>query len=620
MGKIGKILPGLLRRELLAGGLAGLIGGLVFWWALQAQNMTSTVPGLLGITLSTTGVLLHIIAAALMGAVFGALVRHQPRGHAASISGGILYGLIWWIGRPITLGALFDGRGPTWSLAEASTALPSLIGHLLYGGLTGLGSYVLVALYSIIRREDETISAPADQPQKRVVILGGGFGGVSVAQRLEQLYSRDSSLEINLVSESNYLIFTPMLAEVASSGLEAQHISAPIRTACPHTQFHRAEVVEVDAEKQMVWTRDGGPGPADAIHYDHLVLALGSVPHYFDLPGMEEHSFTLKSLEDAVLLRNHVIAMLEHADSEPDAQERRRQLTFAVVGGGFAGTETIAELFDLVRNVLRFYPNIQPEEPRFVLIHARDRILPELGPKLGEYALRKLQARGIEFRLSSRVTGAGVDTVLLDEGESLAACTLVWTAGNRPHPLLTSLDCERNRAGAVIVDSSLRVPGLNNVWAVGDCAVIPDPDNEGQPYPPTAQHALREGKVLAENIAATTAGKALKPFRFRAIGVLVGLGHRTAAADIRGMRFSGLLAWLMWRSIYLSKLPGIEKKVRVTLDWAIDLLFPRDIVLTSPTDRSTAPHPASNPYPLDPPAEPSETELSQADPAKCPIP
>ena len=382
-----------------------------------------------------------------------------------------------------------------------------------------------------------------------------------------------------------------MLAEVASSGLEAQHISAPIRAACPHTRFYRAEVLEIDGSEQLVRTGSGGSAIAEAIPYDHLVLALGSIPNYFGLPGLEEHSFSLKSLEDATRLRNHIIGLLELADSEPDDTERRRQLTFVVAGGGFAGTETIAELFDLVRGVLRFYPNIQGGELRFVLIHSRDRILPELSAELGNYALSKLQARGIEFMLNSRVTGATPQAVLLEEDQSVATHTLVWTAGNQPNPLLRGLSCERNRAGAVIVDSSLQVKDLNNVWAVGDCAEIPDPDNEGRSYPPTAQHALREGKLLAENIAATITGKPLKRFRFRAIGVLVGLGHRTAAAEIRGRRFSGLVAWLMWRSIYLSKLPGMEKKVRVTLDWIIDLFFPRDIVLTSTSERSSMPRP-----------------------------
>ena len=564
------------------------MGGLLFWWALQAQGMMSSAPGLLGVKLSGGGVVLHLLASIVLGAGFGALSRYQPQAHAATISGGLLYGLLWWILGPITLGALFEGLGPTWSLGEATSAFPSLIGHLLYGGLTGLGFYILVDVSMHLRPDPEPEGA-SEVARTRVVILGGGFGGVSVARRLEQIYSGDPSLEITLVSQSNYLLFTPMLAEVASSALEAQHISAPIRASCPHTRFFRAGVESIDTSTQTVEVSFGPAIPTESVQYDHLVLALGSVPNYYGLPGLEEHSFTLKSLEDATTLRNHVIGLLERADTEPHEDHRRRQLTFAVAGGGFAGTETMAELFDLVHSVLRYYPNIQKRELRFVLIHGRDRILPELSAKLGAYALQKLQARGIEFLLSARVAGATDDAVLIKDGDEVPTYTLVWTAGNQPNPLLKTLPGERNRAGAVVVDGTLRVTEMNNVWALGDCAQVPDPDNEGQSYPPTAQHAMREGGVVGENIAASIRGTPLKDFRFRALGVLVGLGYRTAAAEIRGLRFSGLLAWLMWRSVYLSKLPGMEKKVRVALDWAIDLFFPRDIVLTSTPDVSTPP-------------------------------
>ena len=586
---------------MVAGGVAGLVGGLLLWWALQTQGMASHAPGLLGLKLSGAGVLLHLLASIVLGGGFGATSRYQPLGYAATISTGLLYGLLWWIAGPLTLGTVFEGRGPTWSLGEATAAFPSLIGHVLYGGILGVGLYALVDVYLRLRPEPEP-APPVEVAKKQVVILGGGFGGVGVAQRLEQVYSRDPSLGITLVSQSNYLLFTPMLAEVASSALEAQHISAPIRASCQHTRFVRAEVTAIDTSAQIVRVRFGSSMQAEAVPYDHLVLALGSVPNYYGLPGLEEHSFTLKTLEDATRLRNHVIAMLERADTEPHEEGRRRQLTFVVAGGGFAGTETMAELFDLVRSVLRYYPNAHAEEIRFVLIHGRDRILPELSPALGRYALRRLQARGIEFLLNARVAGATSDAVLLSGGSRVPTQTLVWTAGNQPNPLLKTLPGERSRTGAVMVDSTLRVNGLDNVWAVGDCAEIPDPDKEGQSYPPTAQHALAEGKVVGDNVAAAMLGKPLKPFRFRAIGVLVGLGHRTAAAEIRGWRFSGLLAWFMWRSIYLSKLPGMEKKVRVALDWAIDLFFPRDIVLTSTPRLSSPPHdggtdPTSQPQP-----------------------
>jgi NADH dehydrogenase len=481
------------------------------------------------------------------------------------------------------------GRGPTWALSEAGAAFFNLIGHLLYGGVTGLSFHVLAAWHMRWLPQVEEPDVAALGPPKRIVILGGGFGGVSAAQRLEQLTSRDRSVETTLVSHSNYLLFTPMLAEVASSALEPQHISAPVRAACPHTRFMRASVDAIDTEAQTVWVDAGVNAPLETLPYDHLVLALGSVPNYFALPGVEEHAFVLKSLEDATRLRNHVIALLERADVEPDPQELQRQLTFVVAGGGFAGTEIVAELYDLVHSVLRYYPGIDPAALRFVLIHSRDRILPELSLELADYALHKLQARGIEFALNARVAGASAEEVMLKDGPSIPTRTLVWTAGNQPNPVLKMLPCERDERGAVIAEGTLQVKDCSNVWAIGDCAQIPDAYQEGQFYPPTAQHALREGKAVAENIVGHLRDRPLKPFRFKTIGLLVALGHRTGVAELGGRQFSGLLAWLMWRAVYLSKLPGLEKKVRVMLDWTIDLFFPRDIVLTVDTTTPTLP-------------------------------
>ena len=573
-------MPASLRRDVIAGAIAGLIGGLVFTWAMQAQGLRAAVAGLLGL-MTGAGAALDLVVSVVIGATFGAIFRYQRLGYAPMLSSGVLYGLLWWILGPLTLVPALAGRGPTWTIQEADALLPSLVGHVLYGALTGLSYYALVTLY--LRRAPEAATEPvlAEGPVTRVVILGGGFGGVGTAQRLEQLYSRDATLEITLVSQSNYLLFTPMLAEVASSGLEAQHISAPVRAALPRTRFRRAEVTAIHPITQIVRVRATPSAPEEVLPYDHLVLALGSIPNFYDLPGLEAHSFTLKTLQDATLLRNHVIALLERADVEPDPEVRRRQLTFAVAGGGFAGTEMIAELLDLVHGVLHYYPNIGTGELRFVLIHSGNRILPELSPGLADYALSKLEARGIEFKLNTRVAGATEEAVLLADGGRVPTHTLIWTAGNQPHPMLQSLPCERNRAGAVIAEGTLQVKGFTNIWAVGDCAQIPDALNEGKPAPPTAQHALREGRVVAENVAALQRGQPLRPFAFRALGTLVALGHRTAVAEVRGWKFSGFLAWFMWRTVYLSKLPGLEKKLRVALDWTLDLFFPRDIALTS---------------------------------------
>lgn len=574
-------MPPSRRRDALFGALAGTIGGLFLALAVQAKGMMPDSAGLVGLTSIESGIGVHLLVSALAGAGYGALFRYQRGAYAPAISNGVIYGLIWWIVGPLTLSPISMGQGPSWTLDAAGASFLNLTGHVLYGGMTGFLFYAAVSAYE--RSFPETLESHAapPEPPTRVVILGGGFGGVSAAQRLERLIAEDQQFEVILVSQSNYLLFTPMLAEVASSSLQAQHISTPIRAACPHTRFVRAAVQQIDTERRTVRLLPGVNLPPESLSYDHLVLALGSVPDYRGLRGMAENSFSLKTLEDATRLRNHVLSLLERAEVEPDPLERQRQLTFVVVGGGFAGTEVVAELFDLAHGVLHYYPHIDAEHLRFVLVHAQDRILPELSERLADYSLRKLRHRGIEFQLGTYVTEAAEQGVMLEAASPIPTRTIVWTAGNRPNPLLDTIPTDRSRVGAAITGPTLQVAGLDQVWAIGDCASIPD--QQGGACPPTAQHALRQGRLVADNIVASERGLPLKQFRFRTLGLLVALGHRTGAAEILGRRFSGLLAWFLWRSLYLSKLPGLEKKVRVALDWTLDLLFPRDIALTVDT-------------------------------------
>jgi NADH:ubiquinone reductase (H+-translocating) len=519
--------------------------------------------------------------------VAAVVFRHRPRSHTRALTGGLLLGLAWWAAVSLTVMPLLMGRPVAWSATAAGDRLPSLLGALLFSSLAGLLFHEAAS-----RHLDGGRRSPGDAPAPtptRVVILGGGFGGVGTARQLERLLPRLPNMQVTVVSQSNALLFTPMLAEVASSSLEPNHISVPVRGACPRTRFRLAEVESVDTRGQLVHLRASGAQAAEALPYDHLVLALGAVPNYLNLPGVQASSLPLKTIGDATRLRNHVISRLEQADVETDPDERRRQLTFVVAGGGFAGVEMMAGLCDLVHSVRRYFPHVTAADPRFVLVHGRDRILPETGPELGEYAQRKLQGRGVHFLLNTRVVRASAQAVALSDGSHLPTRTLVWAAGNRPTPLLASLPFERSLTGAVLVDPTLRVLGTANVWAVGDCAQVPDRNHGGRPFPPTAQHALRQGKAAAQNIVGTLEGRRPKPFAFRTLGFLVTLGHGSAAADIRGRRFSGVLAWLMWRGIYLSKLPGTEKRLRVLLDWTIELFFPRDIALTmnDPAPRSS---------------------------------
>jgi NADH dehydrogenase len=326
--------------------------------------------------------------------------------------------------------------------------------------------------------------------------------------------------------------------------------------------------------------------------YDQLVLALGSVSNYLGMDGIERTAFDFKTLVDAMRIRNRVIRMFESADREPDAARRSEMLTFVVAGGGFAGVELAGSLNDFARGMLADYPNLSPDDVCVVLVHSRDRILPELSAPLAAYALERMTARGVTFKLNTRLADAAPGVIMLKPGEELRAHTLVWTAGTAPNPLLKTLPVACDRRGAVVVDPFLSVPGAEGVWALGDCAAVTDSRTQ-KPCPPTAQFALREARLLARNIHASLNARPLEPFHFDSLGSLCVVGHQTACAELsvplardRKVRFSGLLAWLMWRAIYLSKLPGRERKVRVMVDWLIELFFPRDIVQTIDFDEA----------------------------------
>jgi len=444
----------------------------------------------------------------------------------------------------------------------------------------------------------------------KILILGGGFGGMYTALELEKALGKGPDVEITLVNRENFFLFTPMLHEVAASDLDITAIVNPIRKMLHRTNFFDGEVRSIDLTTKRVVVSHG----IDANHpheldYDHLVLALGSVTNFYGIPGLEERALTMKSLADAVYLRNRLIEHLEEADFECSTLPPEQLLTFAVAGGGFAGVETVAAVNDFLREALTHYPHLNEAMLRIVLVEHGPMILPELGPELGRYAQKKLAKRKIEFRLGTKVTGLTERGVELSDGTTLPARTLVWTAGTAPNPLLDPLPCPKERR-RITVNKYLEVPGCPGVWALGDCASIPD-KKSGRPYPPTAQHALRQCKVLGQNIAAAVRGGPKKPFVFSIIGQLATIGRRTGVAKILGFKFSGFIAWWLWRTIYLSKLPRAEKKLRVTLDWTLDLFFSKDLVqfmpLRSPkihaAAREAEGHPAPKvlPAPLAPP-------------------
>lgn len=411
---------------------------------------------------------------------------------------------------------------------------------------------------------------------KQILILGGGFGGLYTALELEKTLARDSNVEITLINRENFFLFTPMLHEVAASDLDMSHIVNPVRKLLHRVKFFEGDVQAIDLPNKRVTVSHGTDHHSHGLEYDHVIIAMGSITNFFNLPGLEERALTMKSLGDAIHLRNQMIALLEEADPECCSLIRDQLLTFVVAGGGFAGVETIAGMNDFLREAIEFYPNLKKDQIRVVLVHPGAVILPELGKKLGAYAQEKLSERGVEIRVNTSVTGVSDRGVQLSDGTLIKTNTLVWTAGTSPNPILETLVCKKER-GRLLVDEYLELPDWPGVWALGDCALVPDPKT-GQYYPPTAQHALREGKVLAQNITASIRGGKKKPFSFSTIGQLAAIGRRTGVANIMGINFSGFIAWWLWRTIYLSKLPRFEKKLRVMFDWSLDLLFSKDLV------------------------------------------
>ena len=410
----------------------------------------------------------------------------------------------------------------------------------------------------------------------RIVILGGGFGGIAVAQRLEHRLSASDDVEVTLVSRENFSLFTPMLPEVSSGALDVRHVVTPIRPQLRSTRFILGDVNELDVDGKRVTFTHTLSGVRDTIAYDHVVLALGSSISTFGLPGVAERVFALKTLEDAGVLRNRFVWLLELADTSVDPVQRKRLLTIAVVGGGFTGVEAAGELIELFRSVLRFYPTIRRDDVRLVLVEGGATLLPGLPAKMGEYSRRALVKRGIEVVTGDGVASADDDGLVLQSGRRIETATIVWSAGVKPSPILAQARLPRTKRGAIVTDEFMRVPEREGVWALGDCAAIPD--GEGGTYPPTAQHAIREGPALADNLLASMHGKPLRPFRFHALGMMASLGARKAVAQLPGDRvLTGFLAWFLWRSYYLLRLPGLDRKLRVAFDWTLELLFPRDI-------------------------------------------
>ncbi|HEY9777112.1 MAG TPA: NAD(P)/FAD-dependent oxidoreductase [Planktothrix sp.] len=411
--------------------------------------------------------------------------------------------------------------------------------------------------------------------KKRVLIVGGGFAGMYAALELDKRLARRADVSVTMVDRQNFFLFTPMLHEVAASDLDITSIVNPMRELLKHVTFLQGDVTQIDLASRRVVLQHCGGTEHGVLEYDYLLLCPGATTNFYNLPGLSENARTMSSLRDAVELRNALIESLEEAEVDCVLGDTPL-LTYVVAGGGFAGVETLAAMNDFVRECLRFYPHLNEEMVRVVLVHDGDYILPELGAELGQYAKQELEKRKVEIVLKTKVTGYGEEGVQLADGRSIRPVVFVWTAGVTANPLVRTLPCQTER-GRLLANEFMEVPDHANLWACGDCAYIVDPKTN-KPYPPTAQHASRMGKVVGQNIEAAICGGTKKPFVYSSQGALAAIGRRTGVALIMGMKFSGVFAWMLWRAIYLAKLPRLEKKIRVVAEWTMNLLFPKDIV------------------------------------------
>ena len=493
--------------------------------------------------------------------------------------------------------------------------LGSIIMHLIFGVTVGFFSSVLSIRFGTkyrcsqcdisfsridsYRKHKELVHGIKPIQLIRILILGGGFAGIEVLNRLQNAFQDDVRVDITLVSRDNFFLFTPMLPEVSSGSIETRHIVTPIRTFCKRARFIEANVrsINLKSKKVTVSHKIGKElEPIDqrdhVLEYDYLTIALGGETNFFGNTEIEKHSFTMKTVGDAMLLRDHIINMLEQADVEHEDEElKKRLMTFVVVGGGFSGVETVGELNDFICESIRdYYHNLEENDAKIILINSGDRLLPEVPAELADFTLQKLRANGIEVRLNTRVLGASSNDIKLNDGSTILSHTLTWAGGVKPDPLVTNInDCEHDqKSGKVISNDYLKLKGWNNVFAIGDCAYIMDP-NTDKPYPPTAQHAIRQAKVAADNmisdiqrrisssVAARSLDRKVQKIEYETKGIMALIGKRNGVGVVFGFKVHGILAWWLWRMYYLGNLPSMEKRLRVTIDWIIDVLFKRDV-------------------------------------------
>lgn len=586
------------------------------------------------------GISIHTITSISIGVVVGVFLYKTGILNISKISNGLIYGLfagsiilvVFFI--PVYLLVLlpeidrtmyamiqessYDEYESTSSFSQYSFPLvivSYVIMHLVFGITVGLTSSILSIKFGTryrcskcdisfsridsYKKHMELVHGQRPIQLTRILILGGGFAGIEVLRQLQKAFQNDIGIDITLVSRDNFFLFTPMLPEISSGMIETRHIVTPLRVFCNRAKFYEADVESIDMDnKQVVISHRIGKqtNPIEwrshVLKYDYLVIALGSETNFFGMNEASKQAFTLKSLGDAIVLRNHVINMLEQADIEhEDLNLRTSLLTFVVIGGGFSGVEIVGELNDFVLDSIKhFYHNLEKAKIRRVLVNSGARILPEVTEELSEFALQKLRENGIEVILNTRVIDITSQGVKLNDGTNISTQTIVWAGGGKPPSLLSGLSCEHDKSGRLVTNDFLEVIGhTESVMALGDCASITDP-NTGKSCPPTAQHAIRQGKVAAINLISTIKDQvnAKKKFDYKTKGVMTLIGKRNGVGILLGYKIQGFAAWWVWRSYYLLNLPTVEKKLRVMVDWFIDLFFKRDVTrLKTPMEETS---------------------------------
>jgi len=561
------------------------------------------------------GIALHLGVGTVIGIINGIILYKAKILNISKIRNGLIYGVLSGVVvfvvfflpvqqlliAPNMAQVLVD-LDPDMTLIEANESMnenfiPGLIDafftHIIWGITLGLLASILTRRlganyrchicdieFPKISTYHEHFQYVHDSPSpsvKEILILGGGYGGTGVLNHIQKKFENNVNVSISLVSESNFFLHTPMLPEMATGTIEPRHIATPIRNFCKRARFYQAKVVDINLNDKTVTIQRKSDKQQKDLSYDYLVLALGGKTNFFGNQNVEKHAFTIKSLGDAIKIRNQLISMLEDADQESDSELQSKFVTFVVVGGGFSGVETIGELNSFVReSAEKFYRNIPPEKIKIILVAAGEKILPEIGD-LGKYAKKSLKKAGVTIHVNTRLEDAGKDYAILNDGTRISCSTLIWAGGNTVDDSISQLDTEHHKSGRLILDEYMRLKDHPEVYALGDCAEILDP-RTNTAYPPTAQHAIRESKTLSENlINAVKGSKSQKPFIYDTKGSMAKIGKRDGVALMFGYEFKGIIAWFIWKQYYLSTLPTTEKRIRVGLDWFVDLFFPRDI-------------------------------------------